>query len=195
MNDQQAIAVLGAGSWGTALAMVLARNGAAVTLWGRDEDQMRTLKKQGENELYLPGYQFPENLSVTHNLAGLTETHRQFLVVVPSRAFRQVLEMLSTCGLSSASMVTWGTKGFDPTSGGLLSEVVDDVLGPSIRTAVVSGPSFANEVAASLPTALTVASEDMPAADELAAMLRNNRMRVYTNGDPVGVRLAVPSKT
>ncbi len=182
-----AIAVLGAGSWGTALAILLARNGHPVRLWGHDPEHLARLAHERINATYLPGVAFPENLLPEPDLGRLAPAVQRFLAVVPSHAFRAVLEDLRP-HLSSDALLAWATKGLEPASGKLLHEVAREVLG-ELRGGVVSGPSFAREVAQGLPTALTAAARDLAVAEAIAEWIRNERVRVYTSTDVVGVEL------
>jgi glycerol-3-phosphate dehydrogenase (NAD(P)+) len=183
-----AVAVLGAGSWGTALAVLLSRNGHRVRLWGHDADAMMRLSRERENKAYLPGVMLSDAIEPCTDLAELSRKEHNFLVAVPSHAFRGVLQGLRP-HLPSQAIVAWGTKGFEPRSGKLLSRVAREVFGDGISIAVVSGPSFAREVAQDLPTALTVAAEPAQAAEAVAGWLRNERLRVYTSADLPGVQL------
>ncbi len=151
-----AVAVLGSGSWGTALAILLARNGVEVKLWGHLDEEIDKLLEEGENSTFLPGYPFPPGLTATTDLSAATATADEVVVVVPSHAFRTVLTRVEPL-LASDTGVSWATKGLDPKSGRLLHEVAAEVLGDR-PVAVISGPSFAGEVAAGQPTAVTVAS-------------------------------------
>lgn len=185
----QPVGVLGAGSWGTALAALVARNGFDVLLWDIDRDHLESIARDGENKRYLPGLTLPAKLRVEPDLTTLLGATDAFLLVVPSHAFRATLERMS--GITApdrALLISWGTKGFDPERQSLLSEVVSGVF-PSASLAAVSGPSFAGEVAHGLPTALTVASQDSDTADTVASWLRSDRVRVYTNSDLAGVQL------
>lgn len=183
-----AVAVLGAGSWGTALAILLSRNGYRVCLWGHDADAVMRLGRERENKAYLPGVTLSEAIEPHTDLSELARKEHNFLVAVPSHAFRGVLLQLQP-HLPKGAIVAWGTKGFEPGSGRLLSRVAREVLGDGISIAVVSGPSFAREVAQGLPTALTVAAEPTQAAEAVADWLRNERLRVYTSRDVSGVQL------
>ena len=187
-TSQPGVAVLGAGSWGTALGLLLARNGHAVQLWGHDAAQCAQLARARENAHYLPGIHFPDSLHIEANLARLAGTTQQFLLAVPSHAFRATLKALKP-HLDSGATLAWATKGLEPGSGKLLSAVLAEEL-PALRAyGVVSGPSFAREVALNLPTALTVASSDTAVAERIAQWLRNERVRVYTSTDVTGVQL------
>lgn len=184
-----AIAVLGAGSWGTALALLIARNDYAVKLWNVNTEHLESIRDNGENKRYLPGVALPQNLQVVADLESVISHTSQILVAVPSHAFRATLERLARfCTKDTRLLISWGTKGFDPEHGVLLSEVAAEVF-PSAELAVISGPSFAREVAHDLPTALTVASPDGDTANTVAAWLRGGRVRIYTNSDLTGVQL------
>src|SRR3990172_11654905 len=185
---QPALTVLGAGSWGTTLAIIAARNGLAVTLWGHDADHIARLCAARKNAEYLPGVSFPSSLQVSADLGEAGRGASQFLVVVPSAAFHDVLALLKPL-LGPAAIVAWATKGMEPGRARLLSEVAEQTLGSAIRTAVVSGPSFAREVASGLPTAMTVASRDSVVAESVAGWLRNDRLRLYTSDDVIGVEV------
>jgi glycerol-3-phosphate dehydrogenase (NAD(P)+) len=187
-QQNKPVAVLGAGSWGTALAILLARNNIPTYLWGHDPARIALMEHERENSVYLPGISFPEALQVRDNLVELAGKVDRFLVVVPSHAFRETLEFIKP-KLAASAEIAWATKGLEPGSHKLLSQVAAEVLGPDIRTAVVSGPTFAREVAQNLPTAVTAASADEAIAEEVANWLRNDRVRVYTNTDIIGVQL------
>lgn len=182
------IAVLGAGSWGTALAMLIARNGRQIYLWGQDAARMANMAHERENVRYLPGIPLPENVQIREDLPELLTATDRFLVAVPSHAFRMLLKHLQD-GLQAGSTLAWATKGLEPGSGKLLGQVVVEELGESVARAVISGPTFAKEVANNLPTALTVAADQPGVADEVASWLHSDRVRVYTSDDLKGVQL------
>ena len=182
------IAVLGAGSWGTALAVLMARNGRRVHLWGPDAARLATLQHERENRQYLPGIRFPERLHTRDDLADVCRQSVDFLVAVPSHAFRATLAALAP-QRRDGTVLAWATKGLEPHSGKLLSEVANETLGASVATAVISGPSFAREVAIGLPTALTAAARREEVAETVANWLRSDRLRVYTSNDVAGVQL------
>lgn len=182
------IAVLGAGSWGTALALLLARNGYTPIIWGNDEPQVLRLDRERQNSTFLPGISFPPNLHIETSFTQLAKSTTRFLVAVPSHAFRSTLKLLKPF-LSQDAVMAWATKGLEPGSGKLLSEVMVEESGGAYPSAVISGPTFAREVALGLPAAMTVASEHRSTAETIAAWLRNDRMRVYTSLDVAGVQL------
>jgi len=184
----QPVAVLGAGSWGTALAIQFARGGRAVRLWGRDRERLDAMALARRNERYLPSAPFPDSLAVETSLPAALAAARDVLVVVPSPAFRDVLGALAP-HLQPAMHVAWATKGFELASGLLPHQVAAEVLGPERRIAVLSGPTFAREVGAGLPTAMTVASPDAPYAEALAAELSSANFRAYTSTDITGVEI------
>ena len=189
MNAKPVIAVLGAGSWGTALGILLARNGYPALLWGHDAAHMKRLAQVRENVEFLPGVAFPPNLTVTADFARVTGEAAQFLIVVPSHAFRPVLEALNKAAPSRKKIIAWATKGLEPGSGKLLSQTARELMGARTSLAVVSGPTFAREVAQNLPSALTVAADEEATAEQVAEWLRNDRLRVYTSLDVAGVQL------
>jgi glycerol-3-phosphate dehydrogenase (NAD(P)+) len=188
-----AVAVLGAGSWGTALAVHLARTAHRVSLWGRDPLQLAALARERVNARYLPGIPFPENLRVSADLAGAVAASDDVLVVVPSHGFRGLLEELAPL-LRRGARVAWATKGFELDTGRLPNEVAAEVLGGGVRTAVLSGPTFAREVGAGLPTAMTIASRDEAFALEWARSLSAETFRAYTSSDVTGVEVGGATK-
>lgn len=182
------IAVLGAGSWGTALAILLARNGAHVALWGRDADQLARMAAERRNLRYLPDAAFPERLRACADLGAALERVDLVLIVTPSHAFAEVVEEIAD-RVAPGTGVAWATKGFDPDSGRFLHEVAAARLAAGTPLAVVTGPSFAREVALGLPTAVTVHSDDEAFAARVAELLHSSHFRAYTGGDVVGAEL------
>ena len=182
------IGIVGAGSWGTALAIHFARGGRRVRLWGRDRTQLTAMASRRRNERYLPSAAFPPALEVCAELPAALSGARDVLIAVPSPAFRAMLETLSP-HLTAAMHVAWATKGFEQDTGRLPHQVARDVLGAERRIAVLSGPTFAREVGAGLPTAMTVASPDAGYAEALASELSSASFRAYTSTDIMGVEI------
>jgi glycerol-3-phosphate dehydrogenase (NAD(P)+) len=182
------IAVLGAGSWGTALAIQFARSGRPVRLWGRDRERLAAMSASRRNERYLPSATFPPSLEVEPDLAAALSDAHDVLVVVPSTAFRELLTELRPL-LAAPMHVAWATKGFELLSGKLPNQVAREVLGTERRIAVLSGPTFAREVGAGLPTAMTIASSHAGYAQTLARELSSENFRAYTSTDIVGVEI------
>ena len=182
------VAVLGAGSWGTALAALIARHGVATTLWGRDEAVVEAIDRRHENPRYLPGIPLPDALRATTDLAASLQNADLVLVVVPSHAFTETLRLLAPLRPAAAG-VAWATKGFEPGSGRFLHEVAEDILGPSVPLAVVTGPSFAKEVTQGLPTAVTVHGDDVEFTQQVADVLHGPAFRAYTGNDMLGAEL------
>jgi glycerol-3-phosphate dehydrogenase (NAD(P)+) len=180
--------VLGAGSWGTALAIQFARGGRPVRLWGRDRERLAAMALSRRNERYLPTAAFPDSLEVESELSKALGGARDVLIVVPSPAFRAVLAALAP-RLTPAMHVAWATKGFEQDSGRLPHQVAHEVLGPERGIAVLSGPTFAREVGAGLPTAMTIASPDAAYAEALARELSSANFRAYTSTDIIGVEI------
>jgi glycerol-3-phosphate dehydrogenase (NAD(P)+) len=189
-----AIAVLGTGSWGTALASLIARNGHPTVIWGRDPAQVASINGQHENTRYLPGIPLPESLVATGDLGQAVAGADLVLVVTPSHAFTETLRALAPHRRAHAG-VAWATKGFEPGSGRFLHEVAGDVLGAGVPLAVVTGPSFAKEVAQGLPTAVTVHSEDEDFTRQVAEALHGPTFRAYTGTDMLGAELGGAMKT
>lgn len=187
MSDKP-ITVLGAGSWGTALAIHLAAKNNTVYLWGHEPEFMARLAAERQNRQFLPEIPFPDTLAIEADLARAIQHSRDLLLVVPSHAFREVLTN-ALPALGERSRIAWATKGLEAGSGKFMSEVLDEVLVINHPVAVLSGPTFAQEVAAGLPTALTVASTNPPFANDLANRLHGETMRVYTSDDLAGVQL------
>jgi glycerol-3-phosphate dehydrogenase (NAD(P)+) len=182
------IAVLGAGSWGTALAVQLSRGGQPTTLWGRAEDEPERMATEGCNARYLPGVEFPQALNVDADIERVIRNHRDLLIVVPSHAFRSVAKQLAGT-LGSHQRVAWATKGFEQDSGLLPHQVAREELGPDTPLAVLSGPTFAREVGAGLPSAMTVAATGAAFAEALATRLSDQSFRAYTSEDLTGVEV------
>jgi glycerol-3-phosphate dehydrogenase (NAD(P)+) len=191
-DSGQRVAVLGAGSWGTALALVLSRNGHEVRLWDHDPAHIEGLQRTGENKAYLAGFPFPQTLLPVAELADALADATAMLVVVPSQFFAGVLTQVAPL-LPPDLGVAWATKGFEPGSGRLLHEVVLEITGPR-DLGVLSGPSFAREVAGELPTAITVAASRPEFADRLADLVRGERFRAYTQDDLIGVQVGGAAK-
>jgi len=182
------VAVLGAGSWGTALAALIARHSIPVTLWGRDQAVIDAINTRSENPHYLPGIPLPGSIQASSDLAATVTRADLILVSVPSHAFAQTLHQIAPLRPAHAG-VAWASKGFEPGSGRFLHEVAAEDLGPSVPLAVVTGPSFAKEVAEGLPTALTVHSDNGDFADDVAGILHGPAFRAYTGQDMRGAEL------
>lgn len=179
--------VLGAGSWGTALAIQLSRNGHIVKAWDCDADLIQSLQKERRNLRYLPDNPFPDSLSAELDLATAIKDAEFILAVVPSYAMRTVCEELAQHTLPTKFV--WATKGFEKLSNKMMHQVITEVLGNKIQTAVISGPSFAKEVANSIPTAVTLAADNLNTAKELAQYFHADNFRVYASDDVIGVEI------
>jgi len=179
--------VVGAGSWGTALAIQLSREGHPTRLWGRDGAQIDLMRETRRNERYLPDAGFPDELQATKDLRQALDGARDVLIAVPSHGFRATLQNIKP-HLGNDARIAWATKGFEIATGMLPHQVAREVLG-SRAGAVLSGPTFAKEVGAGLPTAMTVASEDEHFAKELALRLSGPSFRAYTQTDIMGVEV------
>ena len=182
------VAVLGAGSWGTALAIQFARSGRPTRLWGRDRERLAAMGQARRNDRYLGAGAFPPALAVEHELAEALRGACDVLIAVPSHAFRPVLGQIKPL-LAPQMRLAWATKGFELPSGLLPHQVAREVLGPQRALAVLSGPTFAREVGAGLPTAMTIASSDAAFAITLAQDLSSAQFRAYTSTDIAGVEV------
>ncbi len=182
------VCVLGAGSWGTALAHLIAENGCPVSLWDKNPGRIEALAKSGRNERYLPGLELSKNITCESGLEQAVNGRDLVLVAVPSHAFKACLLSLRPL-LPDSVNLAWGTKGLDPESGKLLHQVAVDIFGNECLLAALSGPTFAREVMRGLPTAITVASPKENYAMAVAEILHNEFFRVYTSDDLTGVQL------
>ncbi|THK41554.1 NAD(P)-dependent glycerol-3-phosphate dehydrogenase [Methylophaga sp. SB9B] len=180
--------VIGAGAWGTALAIAMARNGHEVWLWGRDKEQLSRIATERMNSRYLPEITLPESLKIEMDLAKALTHCQHVMVSVPSAAFSETLNKIKPF-LPKNIPLSWATKGLTPQTGQFLHDTAIEILGVGHSLAVVSGPSFAAEVAAGLPTALTVASRDSEFAKALANALHGPALRAYTTNDLLGVQI------
>lgn len=187
-GSEQPVAVLGAGSWGTALALQFARSARPTRLWGRDSAQLALMARERRNDRYLPSADFPAALTVEADLETALQDVRDLLIAVPSHAFRALLARIRPY-LAPETKLAWATKGFELTTGALPHQVARGVLGANRSVAVLSGPTFAREVGLGLPTAMVIASSDADFANALAQDLSSTNFRVYTSTDIVGVEL------
>ncbi|MDN3679427.1 NAD(P)H-dependent glycerol-3-phosphate dehydrogenase [Vibrio tapetis subsp. quintayensis] len=184
-----AMTVIGAGSYGTSLAISLARNGANVVIWGHEKQHMDRLEADRANHEFLPGIDFPESLIVESNLEKAVHASRDLLVVVPSHVFGIVLKSLKP-HLRDDTRMCWATKGLEPETGRLLKEVAHDIIGEDYSLAVLSGPTFAKELAMGMPTAISVASPDEVFVKDLQEKIHCSKtFRVYANTDFIGMQL------
>ncbi|EJF85522.1 NAD(P)H-dependent glycerol-3-phosphate dehydrogenase [Bartonella rattimassiliensis] len=184
-----AMTVIGAGSFGTALAIALARNGHRVLLWGYDSIHIKKLQEQRCNQAYLPDIRFPENLLLEASLEIAITASHNILIAVPSHVFRQVLYNIQPY-LDQYSRVIWATKGLEHGTGRFLQEVVREILGEKIPLAVFSGPTFAKELAIGWPTAMTIAATDDAFGKELQQLFYCDKsFRVYKSSDMIGIQL------
>jgi len=180
------ITLLGAGAWGTALSIAFAGK-HELTLWSREDDVAADLEATRENHRFFPGYKLPESVLVSTDFAAAVSDAELLIVSTPIAGLRPTLERLKTLGC--ALPVLWVCKGFEAGSGKLPHQVVADVLGVEAVCGALSGPSFAEEVAAGQPTAVSLAANDPAFAREAARQLHTTRLRIYANDDLVGVEV------
>lgn len=192
-TERAAIAVLGAGSFGTALAVHLARRGSETLLWGRDAQGMAAMQEARENVRYLPGCQFPIKLTAVSDLQQAVLGAEHLLISTPSHALRETLEAIKPW-LKKGQGIACACKGLEPGTGKLVHEVIEDALGHDHPLAVISGPTFAKELGIGLPTAVTVASTDLEFAEKIAGLLHGDGFRAYTADDLPGVEIGGAAK-
>lgn len=184
------VAVLGAGSWGTALAVVLADNHHQVRLWGHRQEHIEKVNLTKENEKYLPGITLPENIEGTTSLLDAIDSAEAIVLAVPTKAIREVLKSIRQA-LQKDQMIVHVSKGIEPDSLLRISEMIEEELeNYSYQDIVVlSGPSHAEEVSRRMPTTVTATSSNMEAAEFVQDLFINKNFRVYTNPDVIGVEL------
>jgi glycerol-3-phosphate dehydrogenase (NAD(P)+) len=183
------IVVIGAGSWGTALAILLARNNQPTRLWGWKAEEMALMQASCTNERYLPNIPFPAGLTIYTDLALALKGDIDILLAVPSYALRATFQAMLP-HLCPRNRIVLASKGIDPESGQLLHEVITSLCPWDIPVAVLSGPSFAREVAIGLPTAVTIASSDSEFVSDLMQRFYNSAFRPYASDDVIGVEIA-----
>ncbi len=187
-NNSQTIGIVGAGSWGTALAMLFANNGVPCILYGKDPAVLNDIKNNRRNQQYLPDVPIPDTLQLAWSLAELASADI-ILLAIPSHVFRSVLEKIRDI-LPHIKKIVWASKGLEQGSHKLLHQVAQEVYPHPLETAVLSGPTFAYEVAQHMPAAVTIASTDDAFANTLAALCHCDHFRAYTSRDIIGVQIA-----
>ena len=189
MLIQSPVTILGAGSYGTALAISFSRNGSPAYLWGHNPAHIEQMRAEKQNRRFLPDIPFPDELHLESDLAQALNRSQDILIVVPSHAFNEILEQIRP-HLQSHHRLIWATKGLERDSGRLLQTVAEERLGTQYPLAVLSGPTFAKELAQGLPTAITLASNNASFALEFQARIHcSKHFRVYVNQDMIGVQL------
>ena len=188
MNDE--LAIIGGGSWGTALALVLAPRFARIRLWVYETDLALRMAANRENDLYLPGFHLPAQVEVTNELPAALAGASIVLSVVPSHLARALYGQMLPC-LRPGMLFVSATKGLENGTLLRISEVIRETVSARFepRVAVISGPTFAREVAAGSPTALVVASDDAEAAKRIQSAFSGPSFRLYTSPDPAGVEI------
>lgn len=196
--ESHCIAVIGAGSWGTALGAWLANNGHSVRIWDVDQTVIEDINHHHRNSKYFQDFELPNGLQGCNTLESAIESCSAVVVAVPSRVFNlaisSVSDHLHLMDSGTKPIVIWGTKGFDSDTGDLLSEVTDRILKGRTTTATIAGPSFAYEVIRGLPTGFHLASTNAEDIESIANMFRNTTSLVYTTDDIVGVQVGGATK-
>ncbi len=186
MADPSAsVSILGAGSWGTAVAIHLARQGHRVILWSHNPQKAKHMEKVRVNEQYLPGFHLDDTIHVTSDLVGAINQSDETIIAIPSHGLKGLLSSLP----DNLERIAWLTKGIEPDTNQLLSECVQKHFGDEIAMAVISGPSFAKEVAKGLPTAITIAGNNTDHMNALLELFHHDMLRVYLSDDMIGVQI------
>jgi glycerol-3-phosphate dehydrogenase (NAD(P)+) len=182
------VAVLGAGSWGTALAMQLVRAGASPLLWDWDSRHIESMRASGRNQQFLPDHPLPSGIILESDLESAVRGAAEIIIVVPSHAFVGLIRQIEPW-LKPGQGVSWACKGLEPGTGQFLHEPARNLFGDTRPLAVITGPTFALEVASDLPTAITVAGTDPAYCARMACLLHGGNFRAYTSDDIVGAEL------
>ncbi len=182
-----AVGVIGAGAWGTALAVQLVRNGCQVGLWGRNAEHLSNLESDKENKRYLSGVALPDQLRFCSDLNRMARDYEHLLMVVPSHSFRSILREIKA-QLGNNSRISWATKGLELDSGEFLHMVLEQEV-PGVPTAIVSGPSFATELGQGQPTVMTAASTDQGFLSDIVSTFHGQNLRIYPSDDVLGVEI------
>lgn len=185
-----AITVLGAGAWGTALAIAIANNGHQVNLWSNSSQEISQMKQDGCNMAYLGEIPLPKNINLFDDLTKATADVLNILIVVPSHAFTDVIKKLKSLPQSQQLRIAWGSKGIDPNSHQLLHQACLEILSPKTELAVISGPSFAKEVALNKLTRLTIASRHNQFTQYLKNLLDSKTIYCETSYDIIGAQIS-----
>ncbi|TKB26362.1 NAD(P)-dependent glycerol-3-phosphate dehydrogenase [Desulfopila sp. IMCC35006] len=199
LNKGGKIALIGAGSWGTALAILLAGKGYAVCLWGHNSDHVDKLISDRENKKYLPGSLFPVNLQVVHPLRQAVENASLIVMAVPSHAYRRVFAAMVPFLMENCRIVS-AVKGIENTTLMTMTQVMSEILTTqsdipkNIQLGVISGPSFAKEVALKVPTAVTIGFKDLAVAKEMQQVFVTEFFRVYASSDVIGLEISAALK-
>ncbi|MGN1280664.1 MAG: NAD(P)H-dependent glycerol-3-phosphate dehydrogenase [Succinivibrio sp.] len=182
------LSVIGAGSYGTSLALSTASKGLPVMLWCRNPETALKMQAERKNDKYLPGIRFQDSLTVSSDLQEVVSASKNILVVVPSHTFAQVIKDIRPY-LGPEHRIAWATKGLDKETGKLLSEIACDILGNNVPMAVLSGPTFAMELAKGLPTAIAMAGTSEQFIKEFSELMHTKTFRIYASDDLIGLQL------
>ncbi|MEK4028955.1 NAD(P)H-dependent glycerol-3-phosphate dehydrogenase [Pseudobacillus sp. FSL P4-0506] len=190
MKNKESIAMIGAGSWGTALAIVLADNGHEVRLWTQNKERIKEINETHTNQQYLPGIELPENIVASSSMESVLSGLDVVVLAVPTKAIREVLQLIKEIRIEPFTIVHV-SKGIEPDTLMRISEMIREELPEKLCKDIVilSGPSHAEEVSLRHPTTVTVSSENMEAAERIQDIFMNQHFRVYTNPDIVGVEI------
>jgi len=187
MNTEK-IGILGGGSWGTTLAILLYEKGLSVKIWEFSAEQVEIISKRRENVKFLPGIFIPHEIEITNYLQDVVKDAKVIIIALPSQAVREVVERIATM-ITANVMIVSGVKGLEIATMKRISEVIKEYLNDETKIGVISGPSHAEEVSRKIPTAIVASAEDEETAKFIQALFLTPNLRVYTNTDLVGVEL------
>ncbi len=188
-NKPSSIGVLGAGAWGTALAIHLAKLHPQIQLWGRNTQALQKVISQKENSRYLPGAMLSDNIIPCVDFSRLVQTSDFIIVAVPSLTMREMMQRINSNASENLQGIIWACKGLEQGSGKFLHQIAEEELRSGINNAILSGPSFAQEVGKGLPTAVTVASKHTAFARKAARLFHDSLFRTYISTDVTGVEI------
>lgn len=191
MTHAPILTVIGAGAYGTAIAIALSKHGHKILLWGHNKTHIKTLQTYRCNHTYLPHIPFPPTLYVEESLYIASNACQDLLIAVPSHAFNTILIQLKKLNIKNNIRIIAASKGIEPKTGRLLQDVTSDILGNDVPFAIISGPTFAKEIAIGLPTAITLAANNIIFREHIQKLLHcNKNFRIYINTDIIGIQIA-----
>ena len=182
------LAIIGAGAWGTALALLLAEKGYSFPLWVYEKDLAETMKTKRENTLFLPGFSLPENIQPTHSLKQAVEDKSAILLVVPTHVLRATLKNIKP-HLKPDCLIINASKGIENETLCTIQQILEEELDSNFKFAAISGPTFAREIAQGVPSALVAAGDTLETAERVKQIISTPSLKVFTSDDPLGVQI------
>jgi glycerol-3-phosphate dehydrogenase (NAD(P)+) len=186
--DQISVGVIGAGSWGTAISLLLAENGHEVDLWVYETDLLKILKEKSENEMFLPGFKLPNTIQPTNSLEEAVVDKDIVFLVSPTHSIRNVVEKFAIF-LKPGCLVVNASKGIEIDTLLTVDQILESILPTHCLRGCISGPTFAKEIAQKVPSAIVAAAHDLETAERIQNLLSNNRLKAFTSQDVLGVEI------